>query len=240
VDGGGDDRFFTFQSSGGTGVPTGSRVRAQHINERLIVLQNMGFAECEGPNIWRVRRDFETVLQAMQRIGDRQKTLAAHGVPISDERLTVATLDFRDLTTVEGRVLVHGEEEQGRDAGRRYLLLEGTDARVHHIYYTPEMEDERNRGGLRTNSFVRLRKLFSNGQPRLEIGDFGNAEEVLGSKTHLKRAARNLIGRGIIPGEDGWRGWLGRYQTALKQAAMEEASRGRSRVLDRKRDLGRR
>jgi hypothetical protein len=102
------------------------------------------------------------------------------------------------------------------------------------------MEDERNRGGLRTNSFVRLRKLFSNRQPRLEIGDFGNAEEVLGSKTYLKRASRNLIGRGIIPGEDGWGGWLGRYQAALKQAAMEEVSGERSRGPDRNRDLGHR
>jgi hypothetical protein len=82
--------------------------------------------------------------------------------------------------------------------------------------------------------------LCSNGQPRLEIGDFGNAEEVLGSKTHLKRAARNLIGRGIIPGEDGWGGWLGRYQAALKHAAIEEVSRERLRVPDHKRDLGRR
>ncbi len=65
-------------------------------------------------------------------------------------------LDFRKLTTLEGRILVHGEEES---SGRGYLMLEGTDARVHYVYYTPEMEAARNRGGLRTNSFVRLRKL---------------------------------------------------------------------------------
>ena len=117
----------------------------------------MGLAEHTGPNLWRVRGDFEDVLRAMQRSADRQKTLAAHGALMSDERLPLVVLDLRGLTTLEGRILVHGEEES---SGRSYLMLEGTDARVHYVYYTPEMEAARNRGGLRTNSFIRLRKLF--------------------------------------------------------------------------------
>ena len=84
----------------------------------------MGLAEFAGPNAWLVRGDFEDVLRAMQRVGDRQKTLAAHGVVMSDERLPVATLDYRNLKSVEGRVLVHGEEEAGREAGRSYLMLQ--------------------------------------------------------------------------------------------------------------------
>jgi hypothetical protein len=32
------------------------------------------------------------------------------------------------------------------------LMLEGTDALVHFIYYTPELEEARSRGELRTNS----------------------------------------------------------------------------------------
>jgi type IV secretory pathway VirD2 relaxase len=56
---------------------------------RLAVLRRMGLAELRRPNIWHVRRDFEDVLRAMQRAADRQKTLAAHGVPISDDRLPV-------------------------------------------------------------------------------------------------------------------------------------------------------
>jgi len=35
-------------------------------------------------------------------------------------------------------VLVHGEDEQ---TGRNYLMLEGKDAKVHFIHYTPEMAD---------------------------------------------------------------------------------------------------
>jgi len=49
----------------------------------------------------------------MQRSSDRQKMLAAHGVPISDERL-IEILDMRRLTAVEGRIPVHGQDEQSR------------------------------------------------------------------------------------------------------------------------------
>ena len=135
-----------------------------------MVLESMGLAEPTSPKSWRVRRDFENVLRAMQRSTDHQKTLAAHGALMSDERLPLAVVDFRQLTTLEGRILVHGEEES---SGRSYLMLEGTDARVHYVYQTPEMEAARNRGGLRTNSFVRLRKLFTDGRPALQIHEIG-------------------------------------------------------------------
>ena len=51
-------------------------------------------------------------------------------------------------------MLAHGEEEMsGKGAGRHYLLLEGTDATLHLIYYTPEMEEARSRGQLRCEFF---------------------------------------------------------------------------------------
>ena len=77
---------------------------------------------------------------------------------------------------MEGRVLVHGEDET---TDRNYLMLEGTDAKVHFVYYTPELEHIRSRGGLRTNSFIRLRKIFAAGRPVLEVDDLGNSEAVL-------------------------------------------------------------
>jgi hypothetical protein len=69
----------------------------QHIAERLRVLESMGLAESTGPNRWRVRRDFEHILRAMQRSADRQKTLAAHGALMSDERLPLTVLDLRGV-----------------------------------------------------------------------------------------------------------------------------------------------
>jgi hypothetical protein len=205
--------------------------------ERLMVLESMGLAESVSPKSWRVRRDFENVLRAMQRSADHQKTLAAHGALMSDERLPLAVVDFRQLTTLEGTILVHGKEES---SGRSYLMLEGTDARVHYVYYTPEMEAARNRGGLQTNAFVRLRKLFSDGRPALQIHELGDAESILRNKLQLRETAQRLIRRGSVPQDDGWDGWLGRYQKALAEtAATLERQRVTGEAERKKRDLGR-
>ena len=213
----------------------------QYVSARLMTLQTMGLAEHAGPNIWRVRSDFENVLRAMQRSADRQKMLAAHGVLMSDERLQLVVFDLRELTTLEGRILVHGEEETGRQAGRSYLMLEGTDGRVHYIYYTPEMEAARNRGGLRANSFIRLRKLFADGHPAMEIDELGDSESILRNKPYLRETVQRLIRRGIVPQEDGWNGWLGRYQKALQETAttLEHQRLARETERDNKRDQGR-
>jgi len=205
----------------------------QHTAERLKFLESMGLAEPTGPNTWRVRQDFEGVLRAMQRSADRQKTLAAHGVLMSDERLPLAVLDFRRLTTLEGRILVHGEE----DTGRTYFMLEGTDGQVHYVYYTPELDAARSQGGLRTNSFVRLRKLFAEGHASLKIDELGDSESILRNRGYLRETAQRLIRRGIVPQEDGWNGWLGRYQKALSDTAIPLA--GQQHTSDAKRDRGR-
>jgi len=169
----------------------------------------------------------------MQRIGDKQKTLARHGALLSDKRLPLELLDYKSFQSVEGRVLGHGEDEQ---SGRRYLMLEGIDAKVHFIDYTSEMEEARSRGGLKTNSFLRLRKRFVNAHAELEIADFGNAEAFLKNKGYLQQAARNWIKRGRIPLEDGWGGWLGKYQAAVRRAAVAELQSREERTRTRARD----
>ncbi len=216
-----DSPFFTVAMDPNRAGPSRSApLVEQHTAERLKFLESMGLAEPTGPNTWRVRQDFENVLRAMQRSADRQKMLATHGVLMSDERLPLAVLDFRRLTTLEGRILVHGEEDTGRQVGRSYFMLEGTDGQVHYVYYTRELEAARSQGGLRTNSFVRLRKLFADGHPVLKIDELGDSEAILRNKRYLQETVQRLIRRGIVPQQDGWSGWLGRYQEALQEAAV--------------------
>ena len=195
-----------------------ARHHANHLGSRLAVLHRMGLAESMGSNIWRIRRDLEEILRAMQRTGDRQKTLAAHGAPLSDKRLPIQVLDTCRLTTLDGRVLVHGEDEQ---SGRRYLMLEGTDAKVHLIYCTAEMEEARSNGKLRTNSFVRLRSLIVDERPTLDIRDYGDANQVLKNRLLLGENARALLNRGVAPTEEVWGGWLGKYQAAVAATARD-------------------
>jgi len=215
-----------------------ARIRTQHEASRLAVLQRMGLAESTGPNAWRVRRDFDQILRAMQQTTDRQRTLAAHGALMSDERLPVEVLDPASMKAVEGRVLVHGQDE---NSGRNYLMLESTDAKVYFVHYTLEMEEARSRGELRTNSFVRLRKLAA-ARPLMDVVDLGDADRLLTNPLHLGDIARECIKRGDIPTEEGWGGWLGRYQAALAGKVREiverrerEAIRARQRGRDRSR-----
>jgi len=197
--------------------------------ERLMFLSSMGLAESTGPKTWRVRRDFENVLRARQRSADWQKTLAGNGVPVSDKRLPMKLLDLRSITMLEGRILTHGEDES---SGRSYMMLEGTDARVHYIPYTSEMEAARYNGCLKINSFIRLRNLLREARPVLKIDELGDAESILHNNVYLRETATQLARRGIVPQDERWDGWLGRYQRAIRDTYVR-------RQRDRARDLGR-
>jgi hypothetical protein len=52
----------------------------------------------------------------------------------------------------------------------------------------------------------------------IEIEDLGDSGVILKNKPHLKSAAHALVRHGIIPTDDGWSGWLGRYQRAVVEA----------------------
>jgi hypothetical protein len=147
------------------------------------------------------------------------------------------TLDVRNLTSIDGRILVHGEEEA---SGRSYLMLESTEGHVYHVYRTPEMEELRSQRGLQTNSFIRLRKLSTVRGPVVEIKDMGDSEAILTNKAHLRETAREMTRRGVYPQDAGWNGWLGRYQKALVDAAFAlEQEKANERERRRTRDLGR-
>src|SRR5882672_785944 len=64
-----------------------ARELQKHLVARLMHLQKMGLAQFVGPYQWSVQADFEKVLRTLQRSGDRQKMLAAHGALLSDKRL---------------------------------------------------------------------------------------------------------------------------------------------------------
>jgi hypothetical protein len=75
----------------------------------------------------------------------------------------------------------------------------------------------------------------------LEVKDLGDAEEILHTDRHIDETARDFLQRGIIPTEDGWGGWLGRYQAALAEASVaitrgREVDLGRNHGRKRQRD----
>jgi len=192
--------------------------QARHLEGRLLVLQKMGLANPLAHGTWNVRSDFVAVLNAMQQVTDRQRTLAAHRALVSDERLPLVVTEPREIRQLEGRVLGHGEDESGRNFGKHYMLLEGVDAKIHLIFHTPVMQEARSRGHLSPNSFIKIQKRFENGRPLLDLESLGDSGELLKNKKYLRQKARLGLrdGKGRI--EESWGGWLGRYRDALIEA----------------------
>ena len=206
------------------------------ITNRLFYLQRMELARSLGHGSWLIQENTEQVLRATQRTKDRQRTLTAHGELASDARLTIQTLDWKKIESVEGRVLVHGQDEQ---SGNSYLMLEATNAIVYYVPYTREMDEVRSQGGLRANSFVRLRKMFMNGQLGVEVKAFGDADNILTNRQHLREKVGHLASLGVRPQEDGWSGWLGKYQSAICAEAEMRVEKERERRVTRRNEVER-
>jgi hypothetical protein len=155
----------------------------------------------------------------MQRVADRQKTLAAHGALLSDQRLQLSAPNWREINSVEGRVLSHGEE----DSGSRFLLLEATEGRVYYLRYTADLDEARSRGDLATNSFVTFRKTMdADGKRRIAVVNLGHAEAIFENRDHFRCVAARLLRAGIVHLDDErWDGWLGRYYEKLREAVYD-------------------
>jgi hypothetical protein len=186
----------------------------QNLSARLAHLEKMGLAKSVASQQWVVQSDFETVLRTLQRTVDRQKMLSAHGALLSDPRLPFEITNIRNLIMLEGRVLLHAEDEV---TGRRYLLLEGTDARVHLIYHTDSIEEARRAGKLAVNRFVRLEKHFVDRVPHVIVSDYGDADALLDNPSFLKRGVRFSLSGGITSDHNAWAGWLGQYYARLTE-----------------------
>jgi hypothetical protein len=209
-----------------------SRKREVYVGRRLRTLETMGLTFRGVGESWYVRNDFEQILRAMQKAQDRQKTLARHGVLPSDPRLQVQLTSLNEIRHLEGRVLVHGEDEATQ---RPYMLLEGIDAKIHLIYHTQEINAAREAGKLKPDHFAVLQKKFVNTRPSLLIEDLGEADKILRNRFALRLTARRLIHDGKF-GElqqTTWGGWLGRYHDEVRRAAEEELQKEKGRTQGR-------
>jgi len=201
--------YFVFVLSN-AGRGSAAATRDACLAKRLRFLATLGLAEPVSDGQWRIRRDFAGVLKAFQESSDRQRTLAAHGVLISDPRIPFKVTDLRDVRALCGRVLVHGEEEI---TGRAYMLLEGTDASVHYILHDAQVQSARHQGQLRPGSFVCFRRRGA--RCRLAIQDLGDAEALLSSTRALGTLARWRLTASSVNGSADWSGWLGRFHVAV-------------------------
>jgi hypothetical protein len=205
--------------------------RQHHLKARLLFLEKLELAQANGSNRWLVRSDFQTILQAMQNCTDRQRALAQRGTLLSDTRLPICLTDAKELQQpLEGRVLGHVEDER---TGRAYMILEGTDHNVHFVWHTTEIESARHQRKLAPNAFIRITPRSANGRTLLLIVDLGSADQLLNNTEDMRNRAQALMKRGIVPVENGWAGWLGRYENRLTHAFQEILADQQHRTLQK-------
>lgn len=205
--------FAVTANPNGEALSESAQLLQKHLAARLMHLQTMGLAQLVAPHQWHVQADFEKVLRTLQQSGDRQKMLAAHGALVSDKRLPLQVTTLRLLQRVAGRVLLHTEDEQ---TGKRYMLLEGTDAKVHLIYHTNAVEEARKQGKLAVDNFIRIEKRFAKKKPVLHVEDMGDASALLQNSSYFLKEAELLLRKGFHDVQPVWGGWLGQYQAKLQ------------------------
>lgn len=215
-----------------------ARQNKQQVANRLRNLASMGLATQVSPTEWTVRGNFADVLRTMQRISDRQKTLAQHQSLASDPRLPFQVENWRMLGNLEGRILAHGEEE----SGKRYMLLEGTDYRIHYLIHTPEIEAARRTGKLAPNSFLSIQRIKEDGNNTHKLEHLGDADSILSNPRFLEpravmllpKRAQSLPSEGDDLADSQIGGWLRQYKTAVKKTAAMMNGEIRHQVMEAK------
>jgi hypothetical protein len=218
------DRMIQVHARGEDQISVGDIPEAQRelVVRRIKALEGFDLA-APGvqPGTWRIEPRFDGVLKAMQRTADRQRLLRDHGAPVSDASLPFSASAWQRL---EGRVLVHGEDEGTQ---RPYMILEGTDAKLHYVETSNfDIQTSRSVGKLKVNSFVRLRR---HGRSSVDVQDLGNARQLLDKPEYFRTAAREMRVRPAVTSG----GWLGDYQTRLLAAAVETLTHSRQQPPSR-------
>jgi hypothetical protein len=183
------------------------RATEHHLLARLRTLERIGLAFPQEPDIWQLSIGLERSLRAKQRVHDRVKIIAEHGVLASDARMQFEVLKLRALMEVEGRILVHGQNEF---SGSNYMLLESIDGKILQLSHTKEIAEARHHGNLEPGSYIRL---VRTNDKDFAVTDYGEAVRLLGDPWFLDAHALRLQDR--VSGD--WSGWLGDFQKAIKQ-----------------------
>ncbi len=180
-------------------------VRAFALERRLEHLVKMGLATKINVGEWKLKGEYMETLRSVQSAGDKQKMLARHMTAASSTTLPVMSVQWKDIKTLQGRVLGHGEIE-GSD--KRYMLFEGIDGTLYHLPHRKDTEELRAQRHLRKNEFVTLKRE----RGRVAFIEMGHADTILRDRELLSHLPYHPVAGQQRPG------WLGRFDQAVKDA----------------------
>ncbi len=193
-----------------------------HLECRLRKLAEMNLAQPGGNGEWILDPGFEKSLRTVQKTHDRLKIMAQFGVMASDPKLPFQAARLSQMDELEGKVLVHGQDEW---SGNNFALVESVTGAIFRIPQTREIADARRHGNLEPGHYLRIKRIppsaGNNSRSTYEVSDFGDAEELLQNPFFLEEHAGRLSE--IV--QDGWGGWLGRLRIAV-MASKRDQKRG--------------
>ncbi len=136
--------------------PCGEAARERRSQEiaRLKFLSRMGLANKTDSASWKLAPSLERTLRERQLSIDIIKSRARHQEQILDKRAPLAVTKLAPGQELTGRVVGTGLENEARD--RRYLMLEGTDGKLHYLHQTPAIIRARGEGKIATGEVVTL------------------------------------------------------------------------------------
>jgi hypothetical protein len=200
-----DRRLTKRQDANGTlTVDPGLDTTEFHLERRLIELERMGLVTRHGSQ-WQLSPELESSLRAAQKTRDRVQIMEAHGVMASDTNLPFRMLRLNDVQDVEGKVLVHSQDEY---SGHNFSLIETVQGEMVRLPHSKEMAAARHHGNLQPGAYIRVRQT---GQDQWNVVEYGDADLVLSDSRFLRENAGRLAE--IVP--TGYDGWLGRLRGAV-------------------------
>jgi type IV secretory pathway VirD2 relaxase len=123
--------------------------------ERLKFLEKLGLAEKIGKKEWKLSDNLEPTLREMQLSHDIIKSRARHNIQTLTHELPAPT-QIQEHQPLTGKVVGMGLEDELRD--RRYLLLEGTDGKIHYIQATNSIVKARDNFEFANGNVITLEK----------------------------------------------------------------------------------
>lgn len=195
---------------------------------RLAVLERLGLASREpgADRVWNLDPAMQTILRDRQKADDRLKTLHSHRAMVSDPRLPLAAMP-EGPTVMAGRLIGTGMDDA---SGKAYMLLESTGGSVIYLYQSSAAEKARSEG-LRAGDFVVVnqRTYDQDGKTRTsqEFRAYGPAEAANTNRALLGAEVKRQLQRtGQMPKETTWGGWLGSFQTQVREHAKALQEKG--------------
>jgi type IV secretory pathway VirD2 relaxase len=210
---------------------------------RLETLEKLGVAEKVGGMTWALDAGWDKALKDLQVLQRRTAMVAQGRALMTDPRCPPVVTKIRPGDHLVGRVLGTGSDEQ---YDRSYLLIEGTDSRVHIVYQNAAIEKQRAEQKLQPRSLVAITgKSFENKEgktvsyAKITEYDLSIPDQHFKSVKIPEQSLDDALDAGVQPNPDAATGFQAVWNRQLleRQMALQAADRQKKLQQEKKASL---